>query len=238
MGSTAGHNHGGTHGTTLNASTIAAGTLVHERGGLEADVSAGDGFVEVKGGSTSVKKSNLTATAAPTVNEDSGDGYAVGSIWIDVSGDKSYILVDATGGAAVWIEMGGGGGGAIGAFYDSFYPHINVPPSGTADTFGSYVELVADVGTTKHLYYVLIVAVGSTGGDTFELEIATGAASSEVTIARVESWHRRQTSSGFQDFSVLPIGIDLANNVRLSGRTKRDTTGANDHFTILLVGPQ
>lgn len=48
------------------------------------------------------KKSNLTAVVAPTVNEDSGDGYAVGSIWIDVALDDAYICCDATVGAAVW----------------------------------------------------------------------------------------------------------------------------------------
>jgi hypothetical protein len=105
MGSTAGHDHGGTHGRTLNASAIAAGTLPHERGGLEANVSAGDGYVEVKGGSTTVIKSNLAATVAPTVNEDGGDGYAVGSVWIDVTADKAYVLLDATVGAAVWAEI-------------------------------------------------------------------------------------------------------------------------------------
>ena len=52
---------------------------------------------------------NLSATSAPTVNDDSGDGYRVGSIWIDTTADKSYICVDATAGAAAWIEMGGGG---------------------------------------------------------------------------------------------------------------------------------
>ena len=42
------------------------------------------------------------ATAAPAVTDDSGDGYAVGSIWVDVTGDDAYICVDASVGAAVW----------------------------------------------------------------------------------------------------------------------------------------
>ena len=42
------------------------------------------------------------ATAAPTADDDSGDGYVVGSRWFDVTNDKAYICVDATATAAVW----------------------------------------------------------------------------------------------------------------------------------------
>ena len=44
-------------------------------------------------------------TTAPTVNDDSDDGYSVNSIWTDITNDKSYICVDSTVGAAVWIEI-------------------------------------------------------------------------------------------------------------------------------------
>lgn len=47
---------------------------------------------------------NNTATAAPTVNDDAGDGYSVGSRWIDTTNDKTYVLVDSTVGAAVWQQ--------------------------------------------------------------------------------------------------------------------------------------
>lgn len=52
-----------------------------------------------------VALNNYTATTAPTVNDDSGDGYSVGSVWVDVNTDLSYELVDATLGAAVWKEQ-------------------------------------------------------------------------------------------------------------------------------------
>lgn len=48
---------GGTH--THAASEITSGTLAHERGGLEADVSAYDGLVRISGGATS----NVTAAS-------------------------------------------------------------------------------------------------------------------------------------------------------------------------------
>lgn len=47
---------------------------------------------------------NYDATAAPTVTDDASGGYAVGSVWVDVTNDNSYELVDATAGAAVWVQ--------------------------------------------------------------------------------------------------------------------------------------
>jgi hypothetical protein len=44
------------------------------------------------------------ATIAPTVTDDSGAGYSVGSVWIDVTNNESYRCIDDTVGAAVWIE--------------------------------------------------------------------------------------------------------------------------------------
>jgi hypothetical protein len=51
------------------------------------------------------QKNNLAASAAPAVGDDDGDGYSVGSIWIDTTGDAAYICVDASTGAAVWLPF-------------------------------------------------------------------------------------------------------------------------------------
>lgn len=58
-------------------------------------------------------KNNRSATAAPTVNDDSDAGYSVGSRWQDVTNDKEYVCLDASVGAAVWIETTKGGDGDI-----------------------------------------------------------------------------------------------------------------------------
>ena len=60
-----------------------------------------------------IPKSNLSASSAPTVNDDSDDGYAVGSGWVDTTSDKAYVCLDATVAAAVWIETTQSGGAAI-----------------------------------------------------------------------------------------------------------------------------
>jgi len=48
------------------------------------------------------KKNKFDAAVAPSANDDSGDGYSVGSVWVDLVADKAYICVDAALGAAVW----------------------------------------------------------------------------------------------------------------------------------------
>ncbi len=51
---------------------------------------------------TNVVKCKFDATIAPTVNNDTDEGYTVGSRWLDITNDKSYICLDNTDGAAVW----------------------------------------------------------------------------------------------------------------------------------------
>jgi len=55
----------------------------------------------------SLVKHKLDGGAAPTVNDDSGEGYSVASIWIDLTNNLAYICVDSTLGAAVWVSVSG-----------------------------------------------------------------------------------------------------------------------------------
>lgn len=49
---------------------------------------------------------NFTASVPPTHNEDSGDGYSVGSCWYDTTSDKVYTAVSVAVGLADWREVG------------------------------------------------------------------------------------------------------------------------------------
>jgi hypothetical protein len=48
---------------------------------------------------------NLGAVVPPAVTDDSGDGYSIGSRWIDISADEAYIATDVTVGAALWKKI-------------------------------------------------------------------------------------------------------------------------------------
>jgi hypothetical protein len=52
-------------------------------------------------------RSNFAAATAPTVNDDSGDGYSRGSRWVVVTNGHEYVCVDDAVGAAVWRQTSG-----------------------------------------------------------------------------------------------------------------------------------
>lgn len=68
--------------------------------------------IRANGSAWTAVKNELAGTTAPTANEDSGDGYSVGSRWFDTTNDKEYVCLDATLGAAVWTETTGGASGS------------------------------------------------------------------------------------------------------------------------------
>lgn len=51
---------------------------------------------------TPATSSCVSSASAPTVNDDSGDGYALGKCWVNTSTDVIYYLADTSVGAAVW----------------------------------------------------------------------------------------------------------------------------------------
>jgi hypothetical protein len=46
---------------------------------------------------------NKISASNPTINDDSGAGYSIGSRWINTSTDREWVCMDATVGAAVWV---------------------------------------------------------------------------------------------------------------------------------------
>jgi len=89
-------------------------------------------------------KNNFIATAAPAAaTDDVTLGYSVGSIWIDVTGDVSYIAVDVTDGAAVWVQSG-----SAGAFTPSSTDTLTNKTINTASNTITIVEAdISDLGT-------------------------------------------------------------------------------------------
>ena len=69
--------------------------------------------VLIADGGTNTRKevSHHEATINPTVNDDSADGYNIGTIWVNTSAQTSYICASDTVGAAVWNRLDAGTSG-------------------------------------------------------------------------------------------------------------------------------
>lgn len=52
-------------------------------------------------------QADVVSASSPTVNDDSGDGYTVGTRWLNTTTRTLYVLWVATVGAAVWVALGG-----------------------------------------------------------------------------------------------------------------------------------
>ena len=52
-----------------------------------------------------IPKANRNATTNPGVGDDTGDGYSPGSLWINVTTDAGFLCMDATLGAAIWLQI-------------------------------------------------------------------------------------------------------------------------------------
>lgn len=57
---------------------------------------------------TLLRKNNFAAIVAPSVTNDSSQGYQTGSVWIDTVNFKSYNCISNGVGTALWKEGGGG----------------------------------------------------------------------------------------------------------------------------------
>jgi hypothetical protein len=84
----------------------------------------------------------LDATTAPTINDDTGDGYTAGSLWVDVTNSKSYMCHNPASGAAVWIELTQSGGGG-----STFTTKLSVSMSGNWSLSNNLVQKMAGFDT-------------------------------------------------------------------------------------------
>lgn len=56
-------------------------------------------------GNVENKLSNFSATTAPSATDDGGDGYSIGSFWVNLITQKVYVCVDATISNAKWSQI-------------------------------------------------------------------------------------------------------------------------------------
>lgn len=71
---------------------------------LERFVTSMKGVLSGLNAAGNLLKSNYSATTNPGVGDDAADGYSVGSNWVNVTLDISWVCLDSTTGTAVWAQ--------------------------------------------------------------------------------------------------------------------------------------
>lgn len=96
-------------GISANVTTVAGDSAdIQTIAGISADISAVAAIAsDVTDAANNIPKANRTATANPTVNDDSGDGYSEGSLWVNTNTNTIYFCSDPALGAAVWQSVAG-----------------------------------------------------------------------------------------------------------------------------------
>jgi hypothetical protein len=128
----------GAAGAPVDATYIvqtADGTLSNEQ--VLSSLATGEMDVTTGTGVVSSRKFNLSASASPTVNDDSSAGYSVGSLWIDTTNSTVWRAVDVSVGAAVWHQVD------VNEADEVFVDFIGTP---TYDTVQDFISLAWSAG--------------------------------------------------------------------------------------------
>lgn len=166
-----------------------------------ADVTTPDGELDY-----AIGKYTITA-GAPTVNDDTGDGYRAGvSWWFNTATSKFYILTDATAAAAVWAEVPLG-----------LTTPVPVASGGTGATLAA-----TGPGFLKQASLGSVVTVAA---------LAAGDMPSAIDAARIGAGAVSNTEFGYLD------GVTSAIQTQFTGKAStahKDTheTGGSDAFTV------
>jgi len=100
---------------------------------------------------------NFTATSPPTVNDDSADGYSIGSRWVDTTGDlEAWVCADATAGAAQWLPttLTVDDLGSLAVLNEVAYANIAAAAIGsTAEILTGTASKLANAANLAPLYY-------------------------------------------------------------------------------------
>lgn len=94
---------------------------------------------EIGLGNVQDTKVKLDGTTAPGTSDDTTQGWSVGSIWVDVTGDAAYLCVDATTAAAQWKNVTQSGSGDFGG--DLYQEASDSESSTTSNTFQTKTTL-------------------------------------------------------------------------------------------------
>ena len=181
------------------------------------------GYLLALNGGTGGK--NNFSTSSPTITDDVGDGYAIGSLWINTTSKRIFICTANTSSAANWHEMVANTGtvlapethntvdiGTNAIRYKDFFLAGNADVDGTLNVLGTTTVTHIDTGTITSTGLGTFATIDANGGQV-DGAVIGGNSASAITGTQITA------NSGF----VGDVTGDVAGNVTSSG-----TSGFNN----------
>ena len=181
------------------------------------------GYLPSVNGGTGGK--NNFSNSSPTVTDDSGDGYSVGSLWINTTTKRIFICTSNTSNAALWYELVANTGTALAPQthntvdigtnairYKDFFLAGNADIDGTLNVLGTTTATHINTGTITSTGLGTFATIDANGGQV-DGAVIGGNSASAITGTQITA------NSGF----VGDVTGDVAGNVTSSG-----TSGFNN----------
>lgn len=181
---------------------------------VPAGSSEGDGLIKGPGNDFILLKNNLTAIVAPTVDDDSNAGYAVKSLWMDITNSKVYQCSNASVGAADWIDLTGGGA----VEWTELQRETIIPVAQTVD----FLDKLTDDYNVYRLKYLNLES--SVDNVSMGVQVGTGTSGSPVWVtsgylsrAEVSASPSTTYFGGVGNQQNMTFGHGIAADAQLSG---------------------
>lgn len=204
-------------GALVEAATLANGQLLIGSTGsapVASTLSQGTGVtITNAAGSVTIRKTvldNLSATADPTVNDDSGDGYSVGSLWVNTTTKKSFICVDATLTTAVWGAATSAGGGSVSPTFSSAFAADNknyiLGPNMNANSTWFTIAQILFPGSAKfgNIREVYMNIWRTSGSANYSIRLYNSQDATQITISTGNSSTSSNNIITFTSISNIP----------------------------------
>jgi hypothetical protein len=178
--------------------------------------------IETGGRVLNVHKSNVSASA-PTVNDDSDDGYDIGSRWLNTTTGILYIATAVTVGAAVWTAIAGSGAAPATATYLLQVANASLP---NAQAMGALAT-----GLVKNTTTTGVQSIALAGTDYTSPTGAENLSNKTITASSVNSTPIGASSPSTGAFTTLSATGDLT----LSGAPGKIKPSANSTTALQIT---
>lgn len=163
-------------------------------------------------------KQNFTATVAPSVTNDSADGYSVGSQWVNTADGTSYVCVSATNGNAVWNSNG------TGQSITSYFDKSSIV-SYTNSTI--YVQSGVSITPASGTYNIIATVTFSCSTNNGSIALALAVAGTVINESQIVMRQSQSTTgttqyivtvNGSQTVTLMYMKYSGTGNVRLNSK--------------------